>query len=1118
MKLREIKKVTAAALAAAVLSGYGFTVSADNGIPETGDKTNGFTVTDVRRSEALDSDIITFEHDKTGALVMCVSNDDINRAFQISFRTPAYDDTGLTHVFEHSALSGNEKYPSSTLAFKIMQQIYCTYMNATTAQNNTNYTMASLSEEQLYNLADYYMSSAFEPLIYSDPSIKEREAWHYELDSPEAELTLAGTVYSEMQGAVSDITTAAYNNYKRTMYPGSPASHISGGDPAAIPELTNEDMIEYHDEYYVPSNSVTYLYGDLDYEPFLALFDSYFSKYEKREVNIDLSVEADAPMYTERTYEVPVSADSDTENGSVIVYAFECADAEPKDMAALFGMCYALGASKLTELAGEYLPGAAVSCSPDIIGGDPAVVFMAKNVDPEDKDTFVHVVDTAISELGDMDGEMRDALNAQTRLSTVLGLESGSIGVNMAMNTASVWGATGDPYYWFDMQELALDPANYEYSGVVSKYMNASSRRSVTVTVPKAGLLERQNAELAASLAEKKAAMTPEEINETVEATAAYKSGAAGNEELDARLIEQINCVDISDFTETRKEYEIADETSESGIRYISSVSGKETVGQGRIMFDISDLTEEELRYLALYDKLMFGLGTNKHDTAESLSLETMKYTSSMDTDIMTVPDDSADGFKPYLIFKWTGFTESLDDIYALADEVLFGTDLSDSAELERQISLLVNTANTNVETNSYSLMAKYAAAAGTSSAAYMNKVNGTGMIEFIYEVSELVKTDPAAVISKLDAARQKLYDKGGAVSVFAGTRESIAANKAAAESFFADMPARERADVDYGYLKVPYENTALPINSNVNYNGIYLPYDKAGTEESGKLDVLFALISDAYLVPQLRNKHNIYGTYTDASDGITILSYRDPGIAETFEEYGGIAEYLRSGAITQDTVDNYIKNVYSSYIQPHGELSDAYWAADDYMSGKDNAYYSKLIADARSTTVGDIRGYADVFDRWYNEGMWFTSGSAEQINANARLYDRILGSEPETVIVTVDGTRLETPVAPYISNDITMIPMRSIFEALGAEVEWDEGTRTVTARRNGAELILTIDSELAILTAADGSINMLRAESPAVIVEDHTMIPARLASEALGCNVEWDADAKTVSITQAAS
>ena len=1112
-----LRRAVTAMLAVVMVSGYGFTVSAEEGIPEVGYETSGFKVTDVRESEILDSELITFEHEKTGAQVLYVANDDINRAFQISFRTPSYDDTGLTHVFEHSALSGSEKYPSSTLALKLMSQTYCTFMNATTNQNNTNYMMSSLSEEQLYNLADYYLSGVFETLIYSDPSIKDREAWHYELESPESELTLSGTVYSEMQGMVNDLNNASYYNYKRTMFPGSPTANNPGGEPAAIPELTNEDMIEYHSEYYHPSNSLTYLYGDLDYEPFLQLLDSYFSRYDKKEIDIDLSVSDDAPMYTEQTYEFPVSADTETENGSTIYYAFECKDADAKDLVALTGLCYSMSSSTLTELADIFLPEAVVGCSIDTQGAEPALIFVAQNVDPEDKDMFIEIVNTAIAESGEMDSGLKDMLSAQIRLSTLTALDAGDIGVGVSVNAASLWGPTGDPYYYFDMQDMSLDEANYEYSGVIDEYLSGDSRSSVTITVPKAGLLEENAQALRNSLAEKKASMSDEEINAIVEATKEYKNSAeAGNDEQDAQFIDQINCVDVGDLTETMKDYTITDETSESGIRFISSEIGLDGIGQGRIMFDVSDFSEEELDYLVLYNSLLFSVGTDKHNTAESLSMEAMNYCSSCGTDIMTVSDDSSDGFTPYFIFKWTGFPENASEIYSLADEVIFGTDLSSTEQLKQLIRLIINSTNANVNANAYTALAMHAEAAGTPSAAYEEATHGISVLDFMEEVLEKLETDPTSVITALDNVRTKLYNKTGAVVVYSGTKENIAKNRETAEAFFADIPASEKTDIDYSSLMIPYENMALPIDSTVNYNGIYIPYDKAGTEYNGKVDVLLALINDAYLTPQLRNKHNAYGSVVSSGAGFTIVSYRDPEIRATFEEYSGLAEFLRSGNITQEDVDNYIKSTYSSYIKPHGELADAYWAADAYMSGLDNEYYDLLINEIKSTTVEDIRGYADIFDKWYNDGLWFTAGNGEQISENADLYDTIIGGGSNTVTIMIDGAVLDAPIEPYISDDdITMVPMRSIFEALGADVEWDEATRTVTAEKDGVEVLLTIDSAAVMIFGTDGSVNVLTAESPAVIVEDHTMIPARIVAEALGCSVEWDAQSETVYITR---
>lgn len=50
-------------------------------------------------------------HKKTKARVLVIANDDENKVFNIGFRTPPYDDSGIPHILEHSVLCGSRKYP-----------------------------------------------------------------------------------------------------------------------------------------------------------------------------------------------------------------------------------------------------------------------------------------------------------------------------------------------------------------------------------------------------------------------------------------------------------------------------------------------------------------------------------------------------------------------------------------------------------------------------------------------------------------------------------------------------------------------------------------------------------------------------------------------------------------------------------------------------------------------------------------------------------------------------------------------------------------------------------------------------------------------------------------------
>ena len=113
---------------------------------------------------------------------------------------------------------------------------------------------------------------------------------------------------------------------------------------------------------------------------------------------------------------------------------------------------------------------------------------------------------------------------------------------------------------------------------------------------------------------------------------------------------------------------------------------------------------------------------------------------------------------------------------------------------------------------------------------------------------------------------------------------------------------------------------------------------------------------------------------------------------------------------------------------------------------------------------------------------------------------------------VIVDGSEIETDSVPLLINDRTMVPLRSIFEALGAEIEWDDATSTVTAYKDGTTITLTIDSSV-MYKSERGAVETIALDSPAIIVNERTMVPARAVSEALGASVEWNERSATVTI-----
>ena len=110
---------------------------------------------------------------------------------------------------------------------------------------------------------------------------------------------------------------------------------------------------------------------------------------------------------------------------------------------------------------------------------------------------------------------------------------------------------------------------------------------------------------------------------------------------------------------------------------------------------------------------------------------------------------------------------------------------------------------------------------------------------------------------------------------------------------------------------------------------------------------------------------------------------------------------------------------------------------------------------------------------------------------------------------VTLDGRTLTLDVQPVIINNRTMVPLRGIFEELGASVEWNQSTKTVTARKDDTVIILKIGD---ISPTVNGQV--VPISQPAVVTRGRTLVPLRFIAESLGVNVRWDSSSQMVIIT----
>lgn len=120
-----------------------------------------------------------------------------------------------------------------------------------------------------------------------------------------------------------------------------------------------------------------------------------------------------------------------------------------------------------------------------------------------------------------------------------------------------------------------------------------------------------------------------------------------------------------------------------------------------------------------------------------------------------------------------------------------------------------------------------------------------------------------------------------------------------------------------------------------------------------------------------------------------------------------------------------------------------------------------------------------------------------------------VLAGNCLAIDLVVDGEKLELDVSPQVVEQRTLVPLRAIFEKLGATVEWDQATQTATATKGADEVRITIDSTTAYVNDQAQTLDV-----PAMAIDGRTLVPVRFVSEALQADVQWIQETQTVQIT----
>ncbi|ACL76776.1 insulinase family protein [Ruminiclostridium cellulolyticum] len=966
-------------------------------LPEAGQVVSGFKVMEIGNMDIIDSKTVLFEHEKTGAKFIFIQNKDTNRTFDISFKTPAFNDTGVNHILEHITVSGSQKYPMKNVLFTILNQTYSTFINAFTAQNFTTYPVSSLSEDQLLKLAEVYLDCVYHPSVYNDKNIFKREAWRYEMTDSKADLNISGTVYNEMKGALGNITTAAAYNDLKTLFPNSTQSTISGGDPEKVKDLKYEDVIKTHQTYYHPSNSLMVLYGNVDYEKFLKMIDTdYLSKYEKKDIKIEKLKLEPFKKTVEKTYKYPVAAGTNTKNASQIDYCFALESISNEEL---------LGVAILNELIGSNTSALKQEFRDKKLGGDiavtfntglsiPVLTFSAQNTDESKKADFKALVDKYLSNVvksGFKTDDVDSVIAGELRgLSSIT--ETPNLGVNLSTQMGSFWANLGSPDFYNDMlkniKSMAAKSGKKYFEGLTERFLINNKNTALVTTVPEAGLAEKQAAEQKKYLSDLKASMSQQQIDAIVKETKTYNEWNSREDNKD--VVKSIQAVKISDLPEEVKNYNVK-EVKSDGVRLISAEANVGEIESTRLYLDTSAVPADKLHYLKLYTDLLGNLDTKSHTKDELGNLKT-RYISGVAFNLSALTDKNYKNYSPVLSASWTGIMGDYDKQIEVVKDILLNTQFNKNTDILNIIKSRISELKMQFTNSPISIQAMRSRSYFSEVYNYLNYSTGLDYYNFLTELEKEISNNPQGVLKELNNIKTLVTNKKNLIITFAGNKKSISRFESTIKNLTDGMSSKDIVKQDYSKLPKPVKREGISVDGTIQYNMLYSTYEKMGTVFSGKYIPIGSVINENYITPKIRFGYGAYDNIVNfGEEGFMLASFRDPNVKETFEVYNGLPEFVKNVDLTQEQLDSYILKSFSDYTVSAGELSGAGTALSYYLMDFKSEDILKILKEIKSVTVQDVKDTASMLENMLKNGAYSTAGSKEKLTENKELYDGIV-------------------------------------------------------------------------------------------------------------------------------
>lgn len=960
--------------------------------------TNGFELIRDEHIEEINTKARLYRHIGTGAEILSMENDDENKVFGITFRTPPSDSTGVPHIMEHSVLCGSKKYPLKEPFIELVKGSLNTFLNAMTYPDKTTYPVASQNEQDFYNLVDVYLDAVLHPLIPEETLLQE--GWHYEAETADEPITYKGVVFNEMKGVYSSPDSLLYRGTQQALFPDVTYGVDSGGDPAHIPDLTYEQFKAFHETYYHPSNARLYFYGDDDPAKRLAQVASYLDAFNKQHVDSSVGLQASfsEPQTHVHTYEA-----GDNEEGSqksMMTLSWLLPENTDRNQTMLLGLLsYILVGTPASPLRKALLDS---GIGEEQTGGGLATHLRQmyfstglKGIQAEDCEKVETLVLDTLETIA-KDGIDSDMIEAALNMTEFHLRENntGSYprGLSLMLHILSTWLHDQDPIeaarYEGPLQYVKEALRSNEEGGplyqsaplqdIIRKHFLDNTHRVTVLLKPEQGVQKQLEEREAERLKQVEESLDAEAKQALVDQTLALKKqqGTPDPPELLAKL----PSLTLGDLDKTNKLIPIDTDTHNGAELLVHDLFTNHIIYLD-VGFDLSTLPKEWLPYVSLFGKALVEIGTQTEDDVK-IAQRIRRKTGGIHASSFLAAHIDGEHTTSKLFLHAKVASDKTDELLDILHDLLLTANFDNKERFRQMVRKSKANAEAGMIPNGHGIVnARLRARIGGPDqiSEYMGGIN---KLFFLRTLLEQIESDWSSVLTILNGIRSHLINRNTAlcnITTDGGTWHAFAPKL---KGFLDRLPAGDVNRHEWTFdLEARDEGLVLP--AQVNYVGKGANLYKLGYQHHGSIAVISKFLRTSWLWDKVRVQGGAYGgmcRFSRRTGIFTFLSYRDPNVNQTLQAYDQTGQFLRELHMNDRELARSIIGTIGDVDSYQLPDSKGYSSMVRYLTGETDEYRQTIREQILSTSLKHFHEFGDALEAMKEQGLVVVLGSQEAL------------------------------------------------------------------------------------------------------------------------------------------